>query len=536
MPASGFPSRRAAGFNPAGTLPLEPPKSLSTSVAPGGSYRRVMPASLLFRPPICCAEAGLKKTPLPALEAALVVVTALHLSFLPWALGAMHVWSQLASLGLALVGFVLAVIPRTGAGNFATTSATPAPVSRLGRFPVFWAGLALLGYVGAQGFNPSWRYVSNAGSWWLEPVTHLSWLPSGVDAPFEQSNPWRALVIYGSLWLLVCSVWTGFIRRRSYRMLFTLLTGNAFLLVLLGGLQQLSAAKKIFWVYLPSNPAFSASFIYPNHAGAYFNLMVALSTGLTLWHWRRVLHGLEGPGPLQVFALFAACLGLMVLFTYSRMSILLLLGFVALLGCILTVRSFQRNGAAPDRTAWLHLTVVLAGLLGFCLVSIQSEKVWTRFSHLQDDLATEREARSQVRQASVEMLRDRWFYGWGAGCFRYGFPLYAQKYPYIYNPAGGTHRLWEHAHDDLLEIPIEVGVAGLLPIAGLFGYAVWQLGRHRFWRNAVSLCLVAGCSFMLVHAWVDFVFQNPAVFFTWAVLFIGALRWAELDAPVRPPR
>jgi hypothetical protein len=35
---------------------------------------------------------------------------------------------------------------------------------------------------------------------------------------------------------------------------------------------------------------------------------------------------------------------------------------------------------------------------------------------------------------------------------------------------------------------------------------------------------------------VDFVFQNPAVLITWAVLLAGCIRWAELDiAPVRRP-
>ncbi len=39
-------------------------------------------------------------------------VVCLHLSFLPWALGSMPAWSQWTSLGLALLGFALALVPR----------------------------------------------------------------------------------------------------------------------------------------------------------------------------------------------------------------------------------------------------------------------------------------------------------------------------------------------------------------------------------------------------------------------------------------
>ncbi len=481
-------------------------------------------------------EAGLKSPPLPPLEVALVGVTALHLCFLPWALGTMHLWSQITSGGLAFVGFVLSVLPRTGAGSLPAAGASPAPMERLRRFPVFWAGLLLLGYVSAQGLNPAWRFVSNADSWWLEPVAHLSWLPSGVEAPFEQSSPWRSLVIFGSLWLLVCSVWVGFSRRQSYRVLFTVLTGNAFLLVLLGGLQQLSSTQRIFWSYLPSNGRFCASFIYPNHAGAYFNLIVALAAGLALWHWRRARHALEKPGPARMFTVYAASAGLMVIFSYSKMSIVLLLAFTALLGGALVWRLMHRRGPARKRPEFLPLAVVLAGFLGFSLISVQAEKVWIRFSELLADPARANRDRAEVRHAAGEMLRDRWLFGWGAGCFRYGFPLYAQKYPFIYTSAGGGRKLWEHAHDDLLEFPIEFGVAGLLPVAGLLGWGVWQLARRRFWRNALPLCLGFGGALLLVHAWVDFVFQNPAVLLTSAVLFIGALRWAELDAPAIKPR
>src|SRR5258708_7429071 len=60
-----------------------------------------------------------KRLPLHPLEKAVLWVVALHLCFLPWALGTMHVWSQVTSLGLSAVGLALALIPRNYSGDLA---------------------------------------------------------------------------------------------------------------------------------------------------------------------------------------------------------------------------------------------------------------------------------------------------------------------------------------------------------------------------------------------------------------------------------
>jgi hypothetical protein len=443
----------------------------------------------------------------------------------------MHAWSQLTSLGFSIMGFVLATLSRAESGDFGVESGVvQRPAARLLRFPVFWAGLVLLAYVAVQGFNPAWRFVSVGDSWWIKPIAHVSWLPSGVDAPFVRSNPWRALTVDGSLWLLVCSVWAGFSRRKSYRALFFILVSNAFFLALLGVLQKLSGTDRIFWSYLPSNASFIASFIYPNHAGPYFNLMVALAAGLAWWHRQRARRHLEKPGRAFFFTFLAVFTGFAVISSNSRMSVVLLLVLTAFAGGIFVLGLFRRSGRIRDRMAFLLLAGALAGFIGTGLVALQAAKAWERLAdQVAHPVAFDRD-RTLARQASRDMLCDRWLLGWGAGCFRYNFPDYVAKYPEIYYTGNGNGReYWEHAHDDWLEFPVELGAAGLLPLAGILGYGLWQLGRRRIWRNAVSFCTVLGCALVLLHAWVDFVFQNPAVLLTWSVLLVGAARWAELD-------
>ncbi len=106
----------------------------------------------------------------------------LHLCFLPWALGTMHLWSQCTSLALAIVGFIVAAQPRCYTeAQTGTEAVRVRPLQRLWRFPLFWIGLLVLVYIATQGINPAWRYRSNAAYWWIEPIKHLPWLPHGMD-------------------------------------------------------------------------------------------------------------------------------------------------------------------------------------------------------------------------------------------------------------------------------------------------------------------------------------------------------------------
>lgn len=51
--------------------------------------------------------------PIHPFEKLLVGLVALHLCFLPWALGATHFWSEEISLAFSILGFLLALLPRS---------------------------------------------------------------------------------------------------------------------------------------------------------------------------------------------------------------------------------------------------------------------------------------------------------------------------------------------------------------------------------------------------------------------------------------
>ena len=104
------------------------------------------------------------RLPLESAEKTLLTILIIHLCLLPWAVGGGPIWARSASLTLALAGMVAAVWPRASesdgdpAGKFS-------PLQRLLRFPCFWFGLALVGYVAIQALNPKYVYGVADGIW-----------------------------------------------------------------------------------------------------------------------------------------------------------------------------------------------------------------------------------------------------------------------------------------------------------------------------------------------------------------------------------
>lgn len=472
------------------------------------------------------------------LEKGTLALVVLHLCFLPWALGTVHLWSQLTSLGLALLGFVVAALPRTYTAAESEPPARIRPLRRLGRFPLFWLGLFVLGYIAVQALNPAWRYRSNAAYWWIEAIDHVRWLPSGMDVPFPIAGPWRALIIHASLWLTLCTVWMGLLRRRSFRLLFTFLAVNGGLLAVLGLVQQLTHAKAVFWTIAVRSTSFVASFIYRNHAGAYLNLVLAVAVGLAWWHHDRARRRLERSSPSVVFLFIAAVLAIAALSTVSRGTALSLLLFLGVAGARFVWTRFHQPAAPRPWAALAALLLLFSGFLAVGLYAIRAQQVWARFEGLLIDPVASAWDRTQAHTAAAEMLAERPVLGWGAGCFRFGFPQYLYRHPDIYYAGIGRRKLWEHAHNDLIEFPLEYGVIGSAALAGSVAWLVWASLRRRGWRNPIAALVLLGAGLTVVHAWADFLFQCPAILLTWAVLLLAATRWSELDttsaAPERP--
>lgn len=463
------------------------------------------------------------------LEIQLLCALGVQLVFLPWAFGTMHLWSQLVSLGLGAVAFVLALLPRrydhdlTDGPAFVLKS-----WPRLVRFPLFWLGLGLLAIVAIQAVNPWWVWERNATQWWLRRATEISWLPAGIDAPSDRMNAWRQLAIFAAVWFTICAVWIGVTRRRSLQILLGLLVVNGMALAAVGFVQRMTNESKVLWIQSFPDAVPFASFVYRNHGGAYLSLIAAVALALAVWHYYEGRRKLARSTPTTLWLLAAMLIFFAVLFSFSRGAIVSG-GFFSVAAAVafLQIRASAAVPSTMPRLVTFMVVAVILGTVGWTIRRVDFSEITRRLGTLsqyeKDDGYLSRAA---ARAAATEMLKDHWVRGVGAGGFRHLFPEYVRKHPAIY--AGGT-QFWEHAHIDWLEIPIELGAAGVAILFGALGWIVVVWWRERGWRHPVGLMLLLGSGQALVHALIDFPFQNPAILTTWWVIVVIALRWVEID-------
>jgi O-antigen ligase len=449
----------------------------------------------------------------------------------------MHVWSQLISFAFAFAGFCLALIPRTHAEDFSGDGRRYRyiPSRRLLSFPGFWLGLALLTYALVQALNPAWTYVSSGGEWWMEKKAHVTWLPTGAVTPFADSNPWRSLLIWSSAWMLICSLWIGLTRRASVRALLVILTLNAAALALVGILQHVAGNGNILWFIKPTTGYWVATFLYKNHAGAFFNLMLAAAAATAACYYRRSERRLERASPAPLFTLCAVVLALIVALSFSRAATILMLGFVLLtliLGAVYMLHLARR----PNLLLVGLLTASLTVLAFVSARQLRLERAADKFQQLfTTDRASSVDLRQLAAKATWDMASDRLAMGWGAGCYRFLFPLFQQNYPEIYQrPGDATHMFhFEHAHNDYLEFLAELGLIGCLPLLLLIGFFSVKLIRSNLRKNPPLLSLSLGLLVLLAHCWIDFHLHCPAILLTACALAAISGRWAELESPRR---
>jgi O-antigen ligase len=462
-------------------------------------------------------------------ESALLWVVSAQLVFLPWALGGMKVWAQWISLGFSVIGFGLALLPR----NYGETTSGQAPFRlytwpKLIRFPIFWLGLAFLAYITIGALNPAWEYKSDGRGWWMVNISHNNWLPTGVRVPFEMWGPWRMLLIYSSVWLTVSAVWIGFTRRKTFQSLFTVLAGNAFVLACVGIAQRATGATKVFWSWTPPAPYFVSSFIYKNHAGAYFNLLLALCAGLAFWHYDRSQRRLDKSSPAGLFAFFGTGVAMIVFFSYSRTATILMFAFLIITFaiCTRTLVMTPQDGKR-DKLMAVILCVAFIAFTWIGLVSLKTERFMQTMRQMSGQTETIN-GRTIAARATLDMAKEHAFAGSGAGSFRFLFPKYQQHYPEI-SIDNGKRMYWEHAHNDYLEVLAEYGLIGVGILGSAILFLVTKLLRLYAWQHSLPLFVVLGLGITAIHSLVDFGFYNIAILTTWCVLSFGTVRWLELE-------
>jgi hypothetical protein len=461
-------------------------------------------------------------------ERALLWLVGGHLCLLPWAIGDTRPWAQFPSFALAVITFVFALVPRnysedqTGSNRFRLIM-----WPKLVRFPIFWLGLALLVYVTVQGANPAWEYKTDAAGklWWMQRIKSIAWLPTGVKVPFALWGPRRMLLIYSTVWLMVCAIWVGFTRRRTLQLLFLAFSVNGVLLAALGLAQRILSTQKIFWFWEPPvNSVIFSSFIYKNHAATFLDLTLFVTCGLAAWYHFRGLRRMEKSNPSGVIAFFATAIGVAILVSYARGATVAMLAFLCLGVAAFVVYQVQAGSGHRKPIVAIALVLIFGYFLKTGFEALNSREAWDRLKAGITNEDNSLRARKITTEASLEMLQDYWKLGAGAGSYRFLFPIYQKRHPEI-----AVRQFWEHAHNDIVETPLELGFPGTLLLLGSGGYLLLLLVRTYFWRNPLSSAVIVGLGLVLGSSWWDFPFHNPAILVFSCALFVLAAMWSVME-------
>jgi len=466
----------------------------------------------------------------------LVAVTAsLTLAFTAWGLAGVVVWSLHTMLAGGVFCLLSALCPLPSALN--GTDGEHGNLKNLLRFlksPAVWFGLAFLLYLLVQALNPSAEVVRNDRGWWVEgraPALSAK-LPSSVESDYVPMNAWRIGVLFTAAFSLMAGVLAGIRRRFTARLMLWSFVLSGVGMAVLAMVQHFDGADKVLWTVASENDNFWGTFFYRNHGAAFLNLVLVAAGLLYFVHARRSRERAASGGPHFLLFLFVGVVAASVGLALSRGGILfgMILTGAFVLGAVLDylVASFTARRSAV-------IGLILAGLLaagGYLTYhSIDWEAMEERFGDIEATIAeADRDARAISSRATWDMARERLAFGWGAGSFRYIFPMFQREYPEIfyqrYHPRKEQwvgRKVYRYAHNDIFQFVAEYGLAGSGLVLGAILSLILPL--LRFLRSSFFVLglLFLGLFCAFAHAFVDFIFNNPAYW----VAFIGVLAAAN---------
>ena len=450
-----------------------------------------------------------------------VVLGGLSLVFTTWGLAGVQMWSlhTMFAGGVLTLCAAIAPLPRWWNGRDGEHGNSK-NLLRLLKFPFFWFSLLFLIYITIQGLNPAWEPTKDSFPWKmkeLEPADYITWLPTGAFGEYAHMNAFRALVNHAAAFMLVWGLWAGVRRRQSALILLWAFVVSGVCMALVAILQKYSGTDSVLWMVQSGNLKLWGTFFYRNQGAAYLVLVLIASAVLYFYHFNQAERRGQTGGPYMLLFLFFALVCTSIAMALSRGGILFG-GILAL--CFLTLVLVRWLSSHSLRSSLL-VSVLVAVLLGAGAYSVfkyvSLEAIEERFGDIGETIDTaDKDSRVIVSKIVWKMAQEELVFGWGAGTWRYMFPMYQKSYPRIYyhgyNWRKGWHgrRYYKHAHNDILQFLCEYGIVGCAFLLLAWGYWGFSLLVRSTGNVSAALILYVGFAVVLGHAFLDFLFQSPA--------------------------
>src|SRR5437667_1718614 len=309
------------------------------------------------------------------------------------------------------------------------------------------------------------------------PLPHFSaGMPGSIDYAISAAWMVRATLLLGLIWFVVELSRDP---RWLLRLWWTIvLAGGS--IATLGLLQKATGAEMIFWqsAPLPEVTTFFATYYYHANAGAFLNLTLPATAGLTLRVFTR-------PNQPVVRAIALTLLVILIVAIFANTSrVAELIGAVSLV--VLLVRFvptiFSRLSKTEISFGLAGIAAVLLALYGVAQAS-HLEQSLLRWQKLGGELPID--PRWIVTKRAVAALPETGVFGTGPGTFR---ALFAHYTPELPEPA---QRVWRFLHEDYLQTLMEWGWAGgmfwALVFFGGIATGIQNLRRQEKLRRAAKI-------------------------------------------------
>lgn len=259
-----------------------------------------------------------------------------------------------------------------------------------------------------------------------------------------------------------------------------------FILGVFGLIQHATSNGKIYWFWSPiSRNAFLTfgPFVNRNHFAGFIGMIIPFSIGITFMSRRiekKVMYAFLGVG--MAIALF---------FTLSRGGIISFFAGLLVFSSVLFTKGISKRKLIP---VVLFVLVLMVYLLFFGISPIIEKFAQTKESS---------EARLLAWQATLSAFRDYPVFGSGFGTFQYIFKVYQPE---------GLRLYWAHAHNDYLELLLELGIVGTA-IVVLFFVVVLGTIMKTEWKGRelyLGAALLSSITTIAVHSIVDFNLHIPS--------------------------